>query len=124
MLVDKTNYVQCIQWVDSRVVNVVTNLLDPHIRSVKRQVGQDVLDVICPLAVTVYQKLMLGVDKGDQIKAHGGGFSRKAHFKTWYKKVYLVILDGMLLNALIVWNNNVEELQLVRPMLLLNDFYL
>ena len=58
------------------------------------------------------------------MKAHGGGFSREAHFKKWYKKVYLTILDGMLLNALIVWNDSAEELQLVRPVFQRNDFYL
>ena len=33
---------------------------------------------------------MFGVDKGDQIRAHGGGFATKAHFKKWYKKCLAV----------------------------------
>ncbi|CAB9496595.1 unknown protein [Seminavis robusta] len=47
---------------------------------------------------------MFGVDKGDQIRVHGGGFANKAHFKKWYKKIYLGILDCYLLNAYIAWN--------------------
>jgi hypothetical protein len=47
---------------------------------------------------------MFGVDKGDQIRVQGGGFSNKAHFKKWYKKTYLAILDCMMMNSLIAWN--------------------
>jgi hypothetical protein len=32
---------------------------------------------------------MFGVDKGDQMRVHGGGFATKAHFKKWYKKQFL-----------------------------------
>ena len=70
----------------------------------KRQVGSVAKQVRCPEAVITYQQTMFGVDKGDQIRAHGGGFSNKSHFKKWYKKTYLAILDCMMMNALIAWN--------------------
>jgi len=47
---------------------------------------------------------MFGVDKGDQMRLHGGGFVRKAHHKKWHKKSFFVVLDCMLLNSLIAWN--------------------
>ena len=56
-----------------------------------------------------YQKTMFGVDKGDQIRVHGGGFLNKSHFKKWYKKTYLAILDCMLMNAHIAWNLAAKE---------------
>ena len=52
---------------------------------------------------------MFGVDKVNQIRVQGGGFSNKAHFKKWYKKSYLAILDGMLMTSLITWNLSVAE---------------
>ena len=123
MLVDKTNKVQCIQWIDSRVVNVVTTLLNNEISHVLRQKGRNKLRLTCPVAVIKYQLYMLGVDKGDQMRAHGGGFSRKAHFQKWYKRVYLSILDCMLLNALVVWNESALDNSLHRSMLKRFEFY-
>jgi hypothetical protein len=35
----------------------------------------------------------------------------KVHFKKWYKKVYLAVLDCMMLNSLIAWNLSVNELK-------------
>jgi Transposase IS4 len=105
MLIDKTNNVLCVQWVDSKVVNCVSTVLTDAIGSVKRQRGKHKVDFTCPVAVIFYQLWMFGVDKGDQMRSHGGGFSRKAHFKKWYKRVYLGILDCMLANALVVWND-------------------
>ena len=52
---------------------------------------------------------MGGVDKGDQLRAHGGGFAKKAHYKKWYKKAYFAVLDCMLMNSYIAWNESVKE---------------
>jgi hypothetical protein len=52
---------------------------------------------------------MGGVDKGDQMRMHRGGFASKAHFKNWYKKQFFGILDCMLLNARVAWNLAAEE---------------
>ena len=106
---DLGNKILYVQWLDSKVVGVVTTLYPSSIGSVKRQVGAEAKDIPCPDAINVYQKTMFGVDKGDQIRVHGGGFSNKAHFKKWYKKTYLAILDCMMMNAYIAWNMAAKE---------------
>jgi Transposase IS4 len=123
LMVDKTNKVQCLQWVDSKVVNAVTSLLSSEITFVHRQKGSQKIRYDCPMAMRMYQLWMLGVDKGDQMKAHWGGFSRKAHFKKWYKKIYLSILDAMILNGLVVWNDSALDVSLNRPTMKRHEFY-
>jgi len=54
---------------------------------------------------------------------HGGGFARKAHFKKWYKKAFLAVLDCMLLNALIAWNLSCSEHRSNRRPLKRHEFY-
>jgi hypothetical protein len=66
---------------------------------------------------------MFGVDKGDQMRLHMGGFARKAHFKKWYKKSFFAILDCMLLNALIAWNLSAEDERLDRNVFERHEFY-
>jgi hypothetical protein len=66
---------------------------------------------------------MFGVDKGDQIRGHWGGFSTKVHFKKWYKCVWLGILDCGLLNALIAWNLSAEKRYLKRNRLSRHHFH-
>jgi Transposase IS4 len=109
IIVDKDNKILCCQWVDSKVVNVVSSLLVTEISKVKRQVGSQKKEYDCPWVLTKYQKNMLGVDKSDQMRAAGGGFAAKAHYKKWYKRVYFAILDMMTLNALIAWNLSAKQ---------------
>jgi len=52
---------------------------------------------------------MFGVDKGDQHRVTGGGFAQKAHYKKWYKKAFMAILDCMLLNTYVAWNMSVDD---------------
>lgn len=109
MAADKLNRVICMQWVDSKVVNLVTSLSDTSVEEVKRQVGTINRNIPCPTAYVRYNKTMYGVDKGDQMRVHGGGFSNKAHFQKWYKKQFLAVLDCMLQNALIAWNLSAKQ---------------
>jgi len=51
---------------------------------------------------------MGGVDRGDQHRVMGAGFSNVAHFKKWYKKAYLGITDFSMLNIFSAWNLSVE----------------
>ena len=44
------------------------------------------------------------VDRGDQRRTHMGGWATKGHFKKWYKKAFLAILDLGILNGHIAWN--------------------
>jgi hypothetical protein len=86
MMTDKMNKAQCLQWVDSKVVNAVTSLLSAEMSHVFRQKGNKKEKCSCPMAVQQHQTNMLGVGKGDQAWSHGGGFSRKAHFKKGTRK--------------------------------------
>jgi hypothetical protein len=65
---------------------------------------------------------MFGVDKGDQQRAHMGGFARKSHYKKWYKKSLFAIFDCMLLNSHIAWNLSVKEVR-NRKQMKRHDFY-
>ena len=103
-LVDDANRLVATQWVDSKVVNCITTLPDLGDDEVQRRRGSDSQTVPCPKCICKYQRTMFGVDKGDQIRMHGGGFARKAHFKKRYKKIHLGILDIMLMNSYIGWN--------------------
>lgn len=60
---------------------------------------------------------MYGVDKHDQLRAVGGGFAKKSHFKKWYKKTLLGIFDMMLVNAYIAWHLS-DQVKLTR-----HEFY-
>jgi len=104
MAVDDANGIMCLQWVDSKVVQVVTTKVNTSVGEVLRQQGSQKQRMPCPEAIIHYQRHMYGVDKGDQIRAHGGGFSIKAHYKKWYKKGFFAILDMILMNALFSWN--------------------
>jgi hypothetical protein len=107
---DFTNKVQCVQWVDSKVVNFVSSLSTNWVvGEVKRQVGSVKKTVRCPNVIRRYQQNMFGVDKGDQLRARMGGFANKAHFKKWYKKCHLGLMDIMLLNAYVAYNMAARE---------------
>jgi len=54
-----------------------------------------------------FQYAMGGVDRGDQHRVMGAGFSNVAHFKKWYKKANLRIDDFAMLNAISAWNLSV-----------------
>lgn len=45
----------------------------------------------------------------DQMRSHFGGFASQSHFKKWYKKSLMAVLDCMLLNALRIWNLSAEK---------------
>ena len=101
---DSTNKIICGQWNDNKVVNFVSSWLNKGVVDIKRQVGPNKKIFKCSSALVYYQKTMGAVDKGDQMRAHGGGFSTKVHFKRWYKRVFLGLLDCMLLNSHLAWN--------------------
>ena len=88
---DKHNEVLIGQWNDNKVVNFSTALNEAGIGKVLRRIRSARNEYPCPLGLRAYQKNMFGVDKGDQIRSDGAGFSRRVHFKKWYKKVYLSI---------------------------------
>lgn len=120
--VDKDNKILCCQWMDSKVVNVVSSILSLEISKVLRQVGNQKKEIPCPYVITKYQKNMIGVDKSDQMRAAGGGFALKAHYQKWYKRAYFAIFDMMALNALIAWNQSCKVRSLRRSMVKRHEF--
>ena len=98
-----------VQWCDSRVVNQVSSYMNFGIGQVRRRVGQERRTVDCPQVVMHYQQNMGGVDRGDQKRDHFGAFAAKAHFKKWYKKTVMALLDCMMMNAIIMWNMSLES---------------
>jgi Transposase IS4 len=104
LAVSKEFGVGCVQWVDSKVVNCVSTYLDFREKPVERQVGPEVTQLPCPHMLVLYQLFMSGVDRIDQMRAHGGSFASVSHFKKWYKKALFAVIDCMLLNGLHLWN--------------------
>ena len=77
---------------------------------VHRRNGANIIDVTCPNDIVLYQQNMEGVDRGDQHRMIGAGFSNVAHFKKWYKKAFLGIADYCSLQAFTAWNLSVDQL--------------
>ena len=75
VLYDKVHRVITGQWIDSKCVSFTSTLNDVGMGVVKRRVGPDIIEVDCPRSLIKYQEDMGAVDRGDQQRAHGGGFS-------------------------------------------------
>jgi hypothetical protein len=113
---DSSNCILSIQLVDLKVVSLVTmnwntkvsTNQNTKVSTAAHQVGRNKIQFPCPAEYNTYGSHMFGVDKGDQIRGHFGGFARCAHFQKWYKKVYLLIIDCMLLNAWVAWGLSME----------------
>ena len=82
---------------------------DASMGQAKRQRGTVASFLECPNMLMKCQRTVFGVDKGDQMRLHGGGFARKAHFKKWHKRAFMAALDVMPLNGLITWNLSAED---------------
>ena len=108
---DNINQVACMQWCDSKIVNLVSTLNDARLSVCRRRVGMAQLNIPVPNDYNEYSSKMFGVDKGDQARSHFGGFANRSHFHKWYKKVYLAILDCAILNAHAAWNMSCAEME-------------
>ena len=65
---DKVNRVLCCQWNDSKVVNIVSTVVDTSLTTVYRQKGKERLEFPCPTVLRKYHKTMFGVDKHQRKK--------------------------------------------------------
>ena len=86
-LVDPRLGMVITRWRDSKDLQTVSTVMVKGIGSVFRQVGKDKIEVRCPNDIIMYQENMGGVDRGDQHRIMGAGFSNVAHFKKMYKKL-------------------------------------
>ena len=64
----------------------------------------EILEIDFEEAMLLYHSFMGGVDNFDTLWDRSAGFNLKEHFKKWYNKSYLGILDLMCLNSIIDWN--------------------
>jgi hypothetical protein len=103
--------IAAFQWLDSKIVNCVSSYLDFRMSRIERQIGAQRKSFHCPSALAHYQQHMGGVDKGDQMRTHFGGFAAQSHFKKWYKKTLMAVLDCMLLNGLHMWNMSAKRVE-------------
>ena len=113
-LVDKQLGMVITWWKDSKVVQTVSTIMEKGIGTVQRQTGPNKITVNCPNDIIRYVEGMGGVDRGDQVRLVGAGFSNVAHFKKWYKKAALGVADFCLLQGLACWNLSVEDDDRVR----------
>ena len=116
MAISSDNTIAAFQWSDSKVVNCVSSYLHFGVSRIHRQVGSSRLPFTCPTALVHYQHNMGAVDKVDQIRKHFGGFAGQSHFKKWYKKTIMAVLDCMLVNGLMMWNMSAERIPERRKM--------
>ena len=108
---DDINQVSCMQWRDSKIVNLVSTLNDSSHSTCQRWEGNRIVQLSVPSDYNQYSSKMFGVDKGDQARVHFGGFANRSHFHKWYIKVYMAILDCALLNANNAWNMSCDLIQ-------------
>ena len=120
---DKHNEIIIGQWRDSKVVNFVSSEKNLKIGKVRRRQCNKLDKHTCPEVPVHCQQTMCGVDKGDRMRLHGGGFARKAHFKKWHKKAFLAVVDCMLLNSLVGWNLSSKEHRSNRRELKRHEFF-
>jgi Transposase IS4 len=97
----KDERIAAFQWQDSKTVNCVSSYLHFGVSTIKRQHGSVQKRYPCPTALVHYQENMGTVDRVDQMRSHFGGFAAQSHFKKWYKKTIMAVLDCMLINGLV-----------------------
>ena len=96
---DPTNKILFVQWKDNKVVNLISTLGMPDLVEVERRIGSEKVKVPCVKAIQHYVQHMMGIDVVDYHNRIGGGFTHRAHFKKWYKKVLLGVVDFMRING-------------------------
>ncbi len=96
-----------VQWIDSKVVNCVSSVLDFTEQKIYRQIGPNKEEFSCPGMMVLYQENLSGVDRIDQMRIEG--LASVSHFKKWYKKALFAVIDMMLLNGLHLWNKVCEK---------------
>lgn len=106
--VDKRLGMVITRWKDSKILQTVSTVMCKGLTEITRRTGPKKIRVAVPNDIEKYQNWMGGVDRGDQHRVMGAGFSNVAHFKKWYKKAYLGIADFSMLNAFSAWNLSVN----------------
>ena len=70
-------------WKDSRKLQTVSTVMNNGTQVVRRRNGVNIIDMISPNDIVLYQQNMEGVDRGDRHRMIGAEFSNVSHFKKW-----------------------------------------
>jgi len=96
-------------WVDNRAVHFISTADTTDIVTVTRKVGNAKVEVMAPVAVSNYNKYMGGVDRHDQLRS-SFSLCKAHHFKKYYVKLMLFLVDIGLTNAWIYYKKCNKEL--------------
>eukprot|EP00957_Ditylum_brightwellii_P103780 7906039-Ditylum_brightwellii.AAC.1 len=61
LVVDRVGMV-ITQWKDGKVLQAVNTVMEHDTTTITRHVGKEVIDVVCPNDIVLYQCYMVGVD--------------------------------------------------------------
>ena len=106
--VDHDHHMMAVGWVDNKAVHFVSTADTTDIVTVQRKVGNGKVDVIAPVAVANYNKFMGGVDRHDRLRS-SFSLCKAHHFKKYYVKLMLFLMDIGLTNAWIYYKKCNEE---------------
>ena len=103
---DPVNRILFGQWNDNKVVSFISTLGISGSVNVSRRVGANTVQLPIEISLKRYtsDNFMGGVDNVDKDKKIGGGFTKKALFKKWYRMGVLGIFDFMSVNGRVAWN--------------------
>ena len=107
-LVDKILGMAITCWKDSKLLQVMSNVMKKGADVVQRRKWRDILDATCPNDIIMYQTYMGGVDRGNQHCIMGAGFANVSHFKKLYKNAFMRLCDFRFLNAFVAWNLTIK----------------
>ena len=89
--VDKRLGMVITGWKDSKILQTISTVMKKGLTLITRRTGTKQINVVVPNDIEKFQNYMGDVDRGDQHRVMGAGFSDVTHFKKWYKKAYLGI---------------------------------
>ena len=110
----KYDPVNCIlfgQWNDNKVVSFISTLGMSGSVTVSRRVGANTVELPIEISLKRFttDNFMGGVDNVDKDKKVGGGFTKKALFKKWYRMGVLGVFDFMSVNGRVAWNMAAQD---------------
>jgi hypothetical protein len=109
MAVNEEHQMLAVGWVDSKAVYFVSTADTTEIVPVSRRIGSTKVNVVAPLAIANYNKFIGGVDHHDRL-CSTFSLSKKHHFKKYYIKLMLFLLDIGHTNAWIYYKKCNEDL--------------
>ncbi|GMG17466.1 unnamed protein product [Phytophthora fragariaefolia] len=99
-----------LAWVVNRPVYFLASQVSTKLTSVqRRQTSGEQVSVPCPEIVEEYQRFMGGVDRNDQLRLQAYSLQLAFRFQKYYKSLFLGLIDIALVNAYIVYTDELWE---------------